>query len=80
MASFLVTTFKSIRASDSFSTSLWEIVSDSTVSVEFLLKLDWLHMEISMNEVFLYGVYMHVLYNDFLIILIIGMNLASHHK
>ena len=37
-------------------------------------------MEISMNEVFLYRVYMHVLYNDFLIILIIGMNLASHHS
>ena len=33
-----------------------------------------------MNEVFLYRVYMHVLYNDFLIILIIGMNLASHHS
>ena len=85
--------FQSIRASDSFSTSLWEIVSDSTVSVSLfwccwvlteigLITLGYLSVEelYFIPLVFLYRVCMHVLYNDFLKILIIGLNVASHHK
>ena len=53
----------------------------------YVLKLDWLHLEISVLKNFIHPIsfslsciYMHVLYNDFLNILIIGLNVASHHK
>ena len=53
----------------------------------YILKLDWLHLGISVLKNYIHPIsfslsciYMHVLYNDFLNILIIGLNVASHHK